>query len=173
MRDVCIREGLHTAAELLAAYVTVLDTCRIEIEAWHKRLQPLLQAVEWWRSGDWGRESVEEALVQMHGSPAGGERDQPVGGERNRPGSRSAPDCGLNDDCRRLEEAAAEANALVLFHEKRITKLEAALDAMAHYFLPEVHRGPDDDGWLEAVGLFLAVRPQHELSEDLHFYVDG
>ena len=37
------------------------------MKAYQSRLESLWQAVEWWRSGDWGEERVREALAKYRG----------------------------------------------------------------------------------------------------------
>ncbi len=62
MRDRLIELGHHDAAKETESIILMREALGIRIQARLDRLQPVWHAVEWYDSGDWGKDDVEREV---------------------------------------------------------------------------------------------------------------
>lgn len=57
--------GKHDAADEILKFILNIETARRRLDVQGRRLQDLLQSVEWWVSGDWSEEDVDNSLKEL------------------------------------------------------------------------------------------------------------
>ena len=62
MRDALMSEGATDAAEATGEIVSMIERFFDELESKASKLSPLWRAMEWYCSGDWGKDRLEDAL---------------------------------------------------------------------------------------------------------------
>jgi len=64
MRDALMSEGATDAADATGEIVSMIEKFFDELESKASKLYPLWEAMEWYYSGDWGKEDLDEALKE-------------------------------------------------------------------------------------------------------------
>ena len=64
MRDRLHEAGFEPEAAEFAELVKVIKDASLLVRTSVERLRPVMHAVEWWDSGDWGRDRVERVIEE-------------------------------------------------------------------------------------------------------------
>lgn len=66
MRDALLSEGANDAAEETAEMISMTEDFIARMESKGDSLSKVWKAMEWFYSGDWGKERLDEALKEYH-----------------------------------------------------------------------------------------------------------
>lgn len=55
----------HGAADEILKFILAIETARRRLDVQGKRIHDILYAAEWWASGDWGEEGLDNAMEKL------------------------------------------------------------------------------------------------------------
>jgi hypothetical protein len=71
--------GKHDAADVVLRYIIAVETAQRRLAVWGAAIEPLLRSVEWWASGDYSGDAVDERMKAITIAPLKPAEDAPDG----------------------------------------------------------------------------------------------